>query len=787
MHHSFHTSKLGICSTFIVGLFYTDIAIAEDKDDQHKGLEIIEVVAQKRTENIQQVPISISAFKNTQLQKMAADNIDQIGYATPGLESNNISATQPNFNIRGIKTNDFGIGSDPSVAIYIDGIYAGRSGGSQVNFNDIERVEVLKGPQGTLFGRNAIAGAINIITKKPIADTEFKGSIQVGSFGHKNGKLTFNTALTDKLSMRASILSGKSDGYIDDVNTNNEYGAKKNTSGKLAFLWSLSESSELIWTTEFDKLDNDATPTASLNSAISPADPFGNIQNSTGTFEHRDLFATSIIYTKDLGDMEFTSLTAYKKFDSSYKQDEDGSDHPRFNLISQNEEDNKQWSQEFRLTSTTSEPLSWLVGFSYGQEDAKQSHHVYLNTNTLDSLFLTDAGFSGDMIPFIPLGSGMSGFIQAGLSNELSALSQATGLPVEDIANMITEQNLNKDWHEQTDNHGKFRHWAIYADLKYQFNQQWSASFGARYGKDDKKFSIASRYENEITLPFGLDAVPFGFVFAEEFNPANEQDKSWGEFTPRITLNYQPNSDHLIYTTVSKGYKSGGFNSLGMDPAFDPELVWNYEAGFKSLITRDLKINGALYKWDYEDLQVLNLSGEPGTIPTYNVGNADAEGKGFELEISYQITDALRVDSNYSHIETEITDYPLFPGQDPSLKIGRALSSMPENKFYVAANYELELSNAAYLDFWLDYSWVDKRLDDSGDGDTVSIDSYKLMNFNVRYQLPDNNWTISANVKNITDEEYLLRQGGLGSVIGSPIAIRGMPRTFSVEVSWLFD
>ena len=201
------------------------------------AVDDIIVTAQKREQSLQKVPISIKAFDGAALAALSAETIGDLDTFTPGLTINDDSVTQPSYSIRGVKTDDFGIGTEPSVGIFIDGVYSGRSGSSLIFFNDVARVEVLKGPQGTLFGRNTSAGAISIITNQPNAKTEMKGTIQLGNYEKARLDVTGNTAITDNLFLRVNGVVNRRNGYLKDALNGDRRQKEDNTSGRAALRW----------------------------------------------------------------------------------------------------------------------------------------------------------------------------------------------------------------------------------------------------------------------------------------------------------------------------------------------------------------------------------------------------------------------------------------------------------------------------------------------------------------------------------------------------------------------
>lgn len=219
-------------------------------------LEEITVTAQKREQSAQDVPITLNAFSGNFLETIAAEDLRDITAYTPGLEVSGV--TQPRFKIRGVETSDFGVGTDPAVGVFIDGVYASRSGAGVVFFSDVERVEVLKGPQGTLFGRNTAAGAISIISKKPSLE-EFEGRVNLryGRFDKQQVDAMINTPLTDTMALRANLLVNHQDGYADDALTGDDYGREDNVTGRIQLRWEPGDRTAINLAYEFDHTEQD--------------------------------------------------------------------------------------------------------------------------------------------------------------------------------------------------------------------------------------------------------------------------------------------------------------------------------------------------------------------------------------------------------------------------------------------------------------------------------------------------------------------------------------------------
>ena len=785
----FQKSRAAIAVAALIfsnGLFAEETQAPDGEEAKERK---IVVTAQHREENPQEVPIAISLFQADELENMAALNLSDLGEMTPGFESNNVSFTQPTYNVRGIQTGDFGIGSDPAVAVYVDGVYVGRGGASQANFNDIERVEILKGPQGTLFGRNAAAGSLHVITKKPEKGTSGEFGITAGNYNLKQLNGVFNTELADDVYFRASLSGITRDGYIPVVGGEDQ-GNIDNKSLRASILWDYSDKTEVLFRFDFDNTDQDAPITAGINPAIAPADPFGAIETDIDPREQRDMWGASMEITSDYSDFVLTYIGAYRTFESSSFEEEDGTANERFLFHTQNNEEQKQVSHELRLSSTDDGPIKWTMGGTYSWEDAKQAHEVFVNTNTLDTFFYIAGGVPPEMVPQMPLGGGLSGFFGSQFQTELNLLSFLTGMTPQDILNATVAANLNRDWLETTYDDGQYTSFALYGDMTYSVTDRLDLTFGLRYTYDKKTFAITSNWDNAFNIPVpGVDPVPFGLVFFDQFN-GEQQRQSWDAWTPRFVLDYEVSDGFMVYASSAKGFKSGGFNSLGVDPAFDAENVQNNEVGFKSSWLDDrLIFNLAAYSYDYEDLQILKLTGPDGTIPTYNIGNADAEGEGYDIDFRWQVSDSLTLTANYGHVETAYTnyDYTQFPGEGPENDVtGQPLSSIPENKWNLIVDYTLEMGGAGELAFRYHHNFTDDRVDHTGADQSRHIDDYTLQNARISYFPSDGNWSLSVWGKNLGDEEYLYGIGGQGEAIGSPTTIRATPKMVGLDFNYFF-
>ncbi|WP_438864742.1 TonB-dependent receptor [Neptunicella sp.] len=835
-------------------LFTASITVAQEQDTEQKAsrgeIEVLQVTAQKRVENIQEVPISISAFSAESMKRIGAKNIDDLGNIVPGFETKNTSKTQPKYDIRGIKTNDFGIGADPAVAIYVDGVYAGRSGAALVNFNDVERVEVLKGPQGTLFGRNAAAGAVHIISKRPVDTTEGQYEIGVGNHGLKKFDGLYNVPLADNVYFRGSISVSDEDGYVDarlyanpitEPDAGDDYkmiklGASTNQTIRGSILWEATDDTDVMFRAEFNEVKGDSRPTYSFNPKLyrdtNQLDPYGVHETDFRGTESRHLFGTSMEINTRLGWADFTSITAYKRFETENYTDDDGSANIRAYFASNNIEQQKQFSQEFRLAGETKGGTRWTFGATYMNEDIYQDTFADFMMASLDSYAINSALKEAGLPPTgapelgipgttdVPLGSGLTGFLLQLIPDDLAYLSMLTGQDPASIASAIAQDNLGKPWIEETEDWGDNTSYALFTDVTYPITDKLDFTVGVRWTRDEKSFNILSYYQNEITIP--IPQVPgslFGLAFADQmvlrdengdpvldsngdFQPT-EQSNTWTKVTPRFVLDYQWNDKVMTYITYAEGFKAGGFNTLGLADPFDQEEVDNIEVGLKStLLDNKLKLNVSAFDYDYTNLQILRLTGSNGNIPVYNVRNVDAAGKGFEVESTWAATDNLNINVNYAYLDTEYTRYSLFEGETAADdQTGQPLSGVPKHRLFIGADYFIPVDSGEFM-LHADWTSVDERNGAADNGNLGllpfnpsniegltalnRIDGYDLLNARISF-ISDNDWKLSLYARNLTDENYMISSpGGQGENTGSPNATRGMPRTWGVEFSQSF-
>lgn len=669
------------------------------------ALETVIVTAQKIEEGLQDVPIAVQTFSADQIENLTAQDIGDLGLFMPNVDTSR-APNQPTFKIRGIGTSDFGVGADPAVGVYLDGVYIGRAGGARAAFSDLARVEVLNGPQGTLFGRNAAAGAIQYITNKPQDEQSGWGKVTLGDFDRLQVEGVYNTALTDNLFWRTAALYNERDGFIDNTVTGEDILKQNNWSLSTALRWQPTEELDVIWRIEYDEIDQDSRPSSSAVFGPREGQAFDTIATREARVETRELYGTSLHVTYDLSFATLTSITSYREYQTENPENKDGANDIFYQFDDYNAEDNQQWSQEFRLNGDINDRITWTAGFNYSEEKAKQRSGIILSPQAVDKLIVeSEVG--------VPYSSVEPGF---GFDIAWTAV-----FPDLDRIYDTGVQALNGiDYEEYIDVQGDYEAWAVFGDVTWAVTDTLDITAGLRYTEDKKEFSRFVVY-NDLGLFF---AFPQTDVDANgNWDPDNgtlgviRQDGKWDDTTPRVVVEWQAAEDAMIYVSWAEGYKAGGFNSVGDrhdDPAFDPESVVNYEVGIKSQwLDNTLRVNAAYFSYEYENLQNLTfISAE--CSPNSNTGSnqfevSDIEGDGIELTVEWAPSDALQLWGALGTLDAKYTDRQRRRTVDGECNIidesGESFGDSPEIGYSLGANYTMDMKDGAEATASVSWAW----------------------------------------------------------------------------------
>jgi len=719
-----HTRKRLVHDIAAIGAALALISAAQSAHsaDSDFAIEEVLVTAQKRSESIQDVPVAISSFSAEMAANVGADNIVEIIPMIPGLTGTTAGLATNTWAIRGISSNDFTAGGEASVGVFIDDAYIGRNVLATGAFFDIDRVEVVKGPQGTLFGRNAAAGAINIVTKKPQDENSLRLGVGMGNEGQQDYSVIGNLAVNDDFAVRMSYHGTRFEGLWEEM-TFGEEAFSDQDALRVSALWSPSDSFTAQLTLNYGDAEGNMNGAYNpLFQTVEPGVEFPDqIARSTRDLETSETDGASLRLSWDVNEnLTLTSITDARSYDYSYKSDVDATSDDAFidaafavgtggSTIEFNQPDVGQssFAQEFRLNGST-DSINWFVGLSYFSEDVDER-------------------------------------------TQLNLIDTALGLGLLAMDDTATK--------------GKTKAVGVYGDMTWAVNDALSVTAGIRWSEDKKDWCTTS------TAGIGLVAVSTdGQVCG---------DAKWSEVTPRFVVDYALTEDMMAYASYSKGYKGGGFNSAAGDfvggdfigdavVGFEPETIDAYELGLKSTaLDGRLQFNAAAYLNDYQNLQV-----QTATLAGILVTNAaEAETQGLELEVNYMPAAGLTLMGNYSSLDTEFTK-----GDNA----GNVLAYAPENTFSVGASYVTELSTGT-LDWFTMYSWQDEFFFDATN--MLVEDSRGLLGAKVTYRPASEGWDLALGGENLTDEDYAVARTDIG--LGESIN-RGMPRLWKVEFNAYF-
>ncbi|MDO1529994.1 TonB-dependent receptor [Fulvimonas sp. R45] len=779
---------------------------AARKPDKVQQLGAITVTAQSRAQEMQDVPIPLQIVTAKQVDTLAATDLSKMSIFVPGLVVGGDQPTQPSYELRGISTDDFGIGTESAVGVYIDGVYAARSGGALLAFNDIKRIEVLKGPQGTLFGRNAAAGAISIVTNEPSDRFEARARLRFGNYGKRYGDALVNIPLNQDMALRVSVLDNQSDGWVKDAATGKRYGKDDDWGTRAVYRWNLGKDTRVLLAWDHEQLKQPPHPAFGLialsddthQRAPFPADPSAYLNplhaplynDTVNPIEKRRFDGATLTVDHGFGWGSLTSTTAWRNFDTVNRGDYDGTNHIVDYLDTANVEHNNSWYQEFKLAGNT-DLVDWVAGVSWYSEQARQSSQTDIFTDSLDTLAQNVMGAG------TPL-------------TDISGALGAMGLPY---------SLLGDPWHEAISNDGHFKAYAAYGDVIWHLTDRLNLTTGARFTRDQKDFSWynmprqAPQFDATVQaldaagilamLPpeaqYALAAFQQNVIFSPSSGaPVGMLVKTrnrWNDISPRAVLDYKFAPDVMGYVSVTKGYKAGGYNSVQIGSHFAPEKVWNYEAGLKTVFPdQHLLLNASAYYYRYDNRQSLTL--DPNSagsgVPRYLVSSSNQQAKGLEVELQWQPVDALQLGLNAAYIDATYRNATAPSGAD--------LDGQPtgEPKYSYAAHLAYTWHGVAGGDVSFDLSHAYRGKSRCNSDSRLQGTCQISPNFSVGaaqqrtdarlgWNAADDHWGVALYASNLFNQRYVTGVNNITeSVFGTPYASITPPRTWGVELQAKF-
>ncbi|MEE4210188.1 MAG: TonB-dependent receptor [Parvularcula sp.] len=691
-------------------LAWVSPATAQDSEQGEAQNPVIVVTAERRSEDLQTTPITVSAFDADALETANITDTLDLQFAVPGLLITNDSQDQQIF-IRGVGTDVLGLGSDNSVATYVNGLYQSQQSQALQEFNDIDSVLVLKGPQGSLYGRNATGGAIIVNTREPSEVFEVSADALYSSFETFRGQAMINVPFDEgEHAARINVLYGEREGFVRNTLLNEDlWGYEKfGLNGSLR----LGDGSPFKVVFRGTYFENDSTEGSFKADPVldgggscaapgaCPADPFTVAQNEPTSFPTRS-FTFSASASLDLGFAELNSTSGLTDFElGPVFADFDGTPTSLINDAGTLLESDT-FQQEFTLVSPTGGTVEWLVGVNYFREDANRQFERFFLPGVLD--------------------------IRLAAANE--------DLTTDAIA--------------------------LFGDATIRLSDRLSVTGGLRYSWEEKSLRT---------------------------NTASAREE-WDAVTGRGVLEYRATDDIFVFASVSRGFKSGAFNSGNPNDTVDPEYVWAYETGIKTTLANgNVRANISAFYYDYTDIQTAEFDNTGPTI-VQQIGNAsDATIYGIDADLQANLTDFLKIGANLSYLETEYDTYSVddpFDGANVLVDVsGNDLTRAPTWSGSVNAEVTVPVGDGniqAYADFYFQDDYNDFVIPSAAS----TVDGFELFNARLTYNAPQDRFFVAVFADNLFDREYITQtnQAGVG---GLPLRIDryGPPRSLGVQVGF---
>ncbi|WP_339668627.1 TonB-dependent receptor [Dasania marina] len=716
-------------------------------------LEEIIVTSQKTEAMLQDVPLAVTAFDATALTNAGIQDMTEIAKSVPNVTlsaSRGTNTTLTAF-VRGIGQADPVWGFEPGVGMYIDDIYMARPQGGVLDVFDVERIEVLRGPQGTLFGKNTIGGAINYISKRMTGQPEMSAEVTVGSYGQQDVKVAGQyPIIEDKLFVGLTVAKYDRDGYGEFLQSGDENYNKDLLAARFNLEYIVNDDIDIRVSIDDTQDDSNAkgghrlTPSVFLPGEAAPSDVFDSNADMSTDNEVTASGGSVIVNWHINSDLALKSITAYREGDTVTNIDFDNTSFASAHVPAVYNDD--QTSQEIQL-AYSSEKLEVVGGLYYFTGTASGAFDVLLGG--FDAFFGTAGNFSAT---------------SAGSVDTTS--------------------------------------YAAFVNSNFTLNDAWSLTLGARYTIEEKDADVYKAFLDVETRSNFTGGTTNSVIGAPATDYSN--DESWSEFTPKVGAEYRLNEDEMVYASFSQGFKSGGFDIRGDAAAnpntvngFDPEYVDTYEFGYKAeLMDGRIRLNAALFYSDYTDMQVtIQESSNGGANYVASVLNAgESTIQGFELEVMAQLTENLSTSFMYGYVDAEydevLTQVPDAFGNPSTIDLADSwnFADTPEQVARLSFSYNLDLDNKGRMVMTTSASYSDERQIFVTES-PIDEDSYTLVDASAVWYSMDEHWTVGLHAKNITDEEY--RTGGYnfpipGGLGGEDVIIGyyGNPRTVSLNVGY---
>ncbi|WP_193162785.1 TonB-dependent receptor [Microbulbifer hainanensis] len=706
------------------------------------GIEEVTVTAQKREQSLQEVPVAVTAFNQDALTENGVTDLTDIQKLTPNTTlqvSRGTNSTLTAF-IRGIGQQDPLWGFEPGVGIYVDDVYVARPQGAVMDVYDVDRIEVLRGPQGTLYGKNTIGGAVKYVTKKLTGDTELKIKGGIGSYNQRDLVIAGQTGLSETANIGFAIASSQHDGYGENTVTGAENYNKDVLSGRVSLELNPSDALWIRLAADSTQDDSNArfgylmvdTPWGPETPPSSVYDHSSNMP-SDNSVKNSGMSLTADWTISD--SLSLKSITSSRKGDTDTNIDFDSTNRPDFDVPAYYKDD--QFTQEFQLT--------------WNGDNAHLVSGIYYYDGHAEGGFDAVLDIYKYILPTV---------FPNGLTQNVSGAVDTTSI-------------------------------AAYANFEYALNDSWNLTLGGRYTRDEKSASVFKANYDGLYSPMFADHYDGTPAAADPMGILTDysNDDTWGQFSPKVGVDYQINEEAMVYASYSTGFKSGGFDMRGDASVmpetvngYDPETAKTFELGIKSqLFNNRIRLNADVFHTNYDDMQVTVQDFSPATqgfaSAVINAGSSEIQG--LELEMLASITDRLNANFVYGYTDTDYIEV-MSGGVNVADQWG-AFQYSPTQTALAQLNYTMPVAGG---DLVLNASTSYRgAMQIYAAPSLLDTDGVTLVDAGATFFSGDGQWQMSLQGKNLRDEEY--RNAGYNSA-GLVTGYYGAPRTIALTGSYNF-
>ena len=707
------------------------------------ALEEVIVTAQKRAQNLQDVAVSAQAFSGEDIRVLGLDSVADLIYTAPSLNTGGLgSGSQQQMGLRGVVDYSRNPGVDPRMGVYIDQVYQGQGYSADQPLLGLETVEILRGPQGSLFGKNTVSGAINLVTKKPSDTFEGEFALSAGNEGQARYQAYVSGGITDTVSASLALTYDERDGLYQNTVLDRSTGDYDRTSGRAKIYWAPSDKLEATFTYDFS--ERASSEPVGVEAAL-PA-----FETRAG-FESRDNtefsgVALHLNYKLDSG-VQLVSITSKREAEFSLIGDDDML--PARIQTTFFDENNDQFTQELRLQSADDSEIKWLAGVYYFQADRDTGRYARFDEDLYNVL----------IPPLAPFAAALSG--------------QGA------VPSLLEHESL-----------------ALFGQMEWAMTDTLSMTVGFRYTEDEKSvdWRQVNTQDDPATAAFlqGVTGLPLTQAPGALFGAVNSEfkgDRKEDDFSPTISVQYQASEDLLLYARYAGAAKSGGYNADFMTNGlerfeYEQETVDSYELGLKGTFADNtLRVNLAAFEMRFDDFQVFQfLANSSGATSLELTNAAEASIQGIETEITWLPTSNLRFIANATLLDAAYDDFQNPGGGLPFT--GNQLPYAPDLKYYLAAQYRTSFAGGV-ITFDVDYTYVDDQFTDPGNLAVDKIDSYDLLGAKMAFSPASESWELSLWGRNLNDEEY--NKVNNDNFLGTPRTVWGDPRLFGATFTYFLN